>query len=93
MLSTIWSYIAWVVQVVQSALLPKPVEEAQLGGRRFKLVKLLGEGGYAFVHLAKEQPTSTKPSVDGSADYAIKKASVCMHAGSSVKPSCGPSTA
>jgi hypothetical protein len=48
-----------------------PAEEVVLGQRRFRIVRLLGEGGYSFVYLVAE--TTPGHAIDDSGRYALKK--------------------
>ncbi|DBB02259.1 TPA: hypothetical protein ACH3X3_011281 [Trebouxia sp. C0006] len=47
-------------------------EDVVLDHRRFRVIKLLGEGGYSFVYLARELPTEENPAVSESY-FALKK--------------------
>jgi hypothetical protein len=55
-----------------------PAEEVVLGTRRFRVVCLLGEGGYSFVYLVAE--TTPGPDTDGNGRYALKKVHMCVRA-------------
>ena len=50
-------------------------EELDLGGRRLRIIKKLGEGGYSFVYLAREIPPSSVMDVSVPAGqlFALKK--------------------
>ena len=55
-----------------------PAEEVALGQRRFRIVRLLGEGGYSFVYLVAE--TTLGQAIDDSGRYALKKVHACPFA-------------
>lgn len=46
-------------------------EEVVLGTRRFRIVRLLGEGGYSFVYLVTETTPGHGSHANG--EYALKK--------------------
>ena len=69
--SVVASCREWLPQLV-------PAEEVVLGTRRFRIVRLLGEGGYSFVYLVAE--TTQGHDTDSNGRYALKKVhSLPMH--------------
>ncbi|KAL3139259.1 hypothetical protein ABBQ32_006025 [Trebouxia sp. C0010 RCD-2024] len=58
--------------IVQQCLPGVVGQEVVINSRRFRVVKLLGEGGYSFVYLVRELPTDEHPAVPESF-YALKK--------------------
>lgn len=55
-----------------------PVGEVWIGSRKFRLIRMLGEGGYAYVYLVNELPTTQAAVVDDT-PYALKKVSAGRH--------------
>lgn len=76
----LWGWISYVLHmfnVLQALprllprLLPGP-QTVTINGRKFNLLRQLGEGGYAVVHLAQEVATPERPLVEDQ-EYAVKK--------------------
>ncbi|WIA39603.1 hypothetical protein OEZ86_005687 [Tetradesmus obliquus] len=73
-METLWDLIGRCSAFCPTSIVPSlvPVEVLTVNNRTYRVIKQLGEGGYAFVYLAKELPTSERPSAPSDA-VAIKK--------------------
>ncbi|WIA19338.1 hypothetical protein OEZ85_003970 [Tetradesmus obliquus] len=73
-METLWDLIGRCSAFCPTSIVPGllPVEVLTVNNRSYRVIKQLGEGGYAFVYLAKELPTSERPSAPSDA-VAIKK--------------------
>lgn len=63
----------WLPVVAQSL---GPSQEIYIHERRFRVLRQLGVGGYAFVYLCVELPSPSKPLVERDR-YAVKKVRLC----------------
>lgn len=75
----LWGWISYVLHMLNALqalqFLPRLLPGSQtvtINGRKFKLLRQLGEGGYAVVHLAQEVATPERPLVEDQ-EYAVKK--------------------
>ncbi|KAF6249724.1 kinase-like domain-containing protein [Scenedesmus sp. NREL 46B-D3] len=73
-METLWNLIGHCSAFCPTSIVPSllPAEVLTVNSRTYRVIKQLGEGGYAFVYLAKELPTSERPSAASDA-VAIKK--------------------